>query len=380
MNLLNTLLIFCFALCFGATALNAQNVNIPDVNFKTYLVGNTAINTNGDTEIQVTEAVAFSGTIYCPNLSIADLTGIEAFVNLTTLFCYSNQLSSLDVTQNTSLTSLHCSSNQLSSLDVTQNTSLTELYCYSNQLSSLDVTQNTSLTWLSCGDNQLSSLDVTQNTSLTSLSCGDNQLSSLDVTQNTSLTELVCYSNQLSSLDVTQNTSLTWLSCGDNQLSSLDVTQNTSLTELECNDNQLSSLDFKNGNNSNINNFNATGNPNLSCIQVDDSTYSTANWSSIDATATFRTDCSLFSSISSINKEINLTVYPNPTTKNITLDFGKIYKEANIQVSNLTGQTVLSQQLENVSNTTLELEGAAGIYFVNIQTEEGSRILKVIKE
>ena len=31
-----------------------QNVNIPDVNFKAYLVGNTAINTNGDTEISVT--------------------------------------------------------------------------------------------------------------------------------------------------------------------------------------------------------------------------------------------------------------------------------------------------------------------------------------
>ena len=32
-----------------------QNVNIPDANFKAYLVGNSAINTNGDTEIQVSE-------------------------------------------------------------------------------------------------------------------------------------------------------------------------------------------------------------------------------------------------------------------------------------------------------------------------------------
>ena len=35
-----------------------QNVNIPDANFKAYLVGNTAINTNGDSEIQVSEANA----------------------------------------------------------------------------------------------------------------------------------------------------------------------------------------------------------------------------------------------------------------------------------------------------------------------------------
>ena len=32
-----------------------QNVNIPDANFKAYLVGIAAINTNGDSEIQVSE-------------------------------------------------------------------------------------------------------------------------------------------------------------------------------------------------------------------------------------------------------------------------------------------------------------------------------------
>ena len=40
-----------------------QNVNIPDANFKAYLVGNSAINTNGDSEIQVSEATAFNGAI-----------------------------------------------------------------------------------------------------------------------------------------------------------------------------------------------------------------------------------------------------------------------------------------------------------------------------
>jgi len=35
---------------------SAQNVNIPDANFKAYLVGNSEINTNGDSEISVAEA------------------------------------------------------------------------------------------------------------------------------------------------------------------------------------------------------------------------------------------------------------------------------------------------------------------------------------
>ena len=73
-----------------------QNVNIPDANFKAYLVGNTAINTNGDTEIQQSEATVFgiwnSGSIYCDNMNIADLTGIEAFTALTYLECNNNQL------------------------------------------------------------------------------------------------------------------------------------------------------------------------------------------------------------------------------------------------------------------------------------------------
>ena len=60
-----------------------QNVNIPDANFKAYLVGNSYINTNGDSEIQVSEATAFSDTINCSNLNISDLTGIEDFISLT---------------------------------------------------------------------------------------------------------------------------------------------------------------------------------------------------------------------------------------------------------------------------------------------------------
>ena len=93
-------------------------VYIPDANFKAYLVGNTAINTNGDTEIQVSEATAFNDTIDCQSLNISDLTGIENFTSLTYLNCRYNLLDSLDVSQNTSLWYLDCNNNQLTSLDV----------------------------------------------------------------------------------------------------------------------------------------------------------------------------------------------------------------------------------------------------------------------
>ena len=54
-----------------------QNVNIPDANFKVYLAGDTLINTNGDSEIQLSEANLFGGTIDCESMNISDLTGIQ---------------------------------------------------------------------------------------------------------------------------------------------------------------------------------------------------------------------------------------------------------------------------------------------------------------
>ena len=75
------------------------NVNIPDANFKAYLVGNIYINTNGDKEIQISEASAFNDTIDCGYLDISNLKGIEAFTALTGLSCSGNQLTSLDVSK-----------------------------------------------------------------------------------------------------------------------------------------------------------------------------------------------------------------------------------------------------------------------------------------
>ena len=128
----------------------AQNVNIPDANFKAYLVGYTQLNTNGDAEIQVSEATALT-YLDCSNLNISNLTGIEAFTALTTLQCRQNQLTSLDVTQNTALTYLDCSDNQLSSLDVTQNTDLTRLYCHDNSLLCLNVKNGNNLNFVELG-------------------------------------------------------------------------------------------------------------------------------------------------------------------------------------------------------------------------------------
>jgi len=151
-----------------------QNVNIPDANFKAYLVGNSAINTNGDTEIQVSEAAAWPYYLDVSYFNISDLTGIEAFTSLPQLYCVDNQLTSLDVSNNTALTELHCFDNQLTSLDVSGATALILLRCYGNQLTSLDVSQNINLTALECDHNELTNLNLSNNTSLGYLQCDQN--------------------------------------------------------------------------------------------------------------------------------------------------------------------------------------------------------------
>ena len=237
------LILFCLPMIgFG------QFTYVPDDNFEQAL-----INLGYDTFLDDNVTTASIDTITYLNIynkSIADLTGIEAFVNLTELQCYSNQLTSLDVSSNTFLTVFNCSYNQLTTLNVSNNSSLTWLYCYNNQLTSLDVS--------SC-------------ILLEGIYSGDNQLSNLDLSTNYSLGDLVLNNNLLSNLDISANTSLQGLFLNNNLLSSLDISQNSSLYYFEISNNPFYCLNLANGNNLNFNDCTVQNTPYLYCIEVDDS-------------------------------------------------------------------------------------------------------------
>ena len=329
-------------------------VNIPDANFKNYLLGNTSINTNLDTEIQCSEASAFAGTIDCNSLSISDLTGIESFTALTDLQCNDNDLITLDVTQNTALTILVCHNNVgLTILDVSQNTALTELKCDYNNMTALDVTQNTALINLKCSYQLITTLDLTQNTALEVLSCRYNSLTTLNLSQNTALVQLICNNNTLSALDLTQTPSLSYLSCYSNDLSMLDVS---------------------NGNNSSMAtaSFNATSNPNLTCIQVDDAVYSTTNWTNIDAGASFSENCSSVGIDELPNQEIQ--IFPNPASSHITVR--KVFELEEILIFNLFGSLI---QVENTKTISIE-NLPSGIYIMHVKTTKGLIRKRFVKE
>ena len=166
--------------------------------------------------------------------SLSDLSGIEYFVNLISLDCKKNNLTSLDVSNLTKLTVLTCNENQLTKLDVSSLTKLSNLNCQNNQLTTLDVSQNAALWDLRCSNNQLTELNVSNNPGLRILYCTDNLLTALDIEKNTSLSTLYCNNNQLAGLSVSGNTALTKLHCHANRMSELNVTNNLKLKTLYC--------------------------------------------------------------------------------------------------------------------------------------------------
>ena len=369
----------------------SQYTSIPDQNFEQALIDLGYDNAVDGQVLTVNiNGVSF---LNVSSKAISDLTGIEDFTSLNELQCYSNQLTNLNVSQNTSLTHLYCNSNQLTNLDVSQNTSLTDLLCFSNQLTSLGVSQNTSLINLQCYSNQitnldmsqntalttlnfysnqLTSIDITQNIALTNLNTSNNQLTSLDVSQNTALTSLHNAGNQLTNLDVSQNTSLTDLQCYSNQITNLDISQNTALADLNCSSNQLTSLDLRNGNNQNLLNIAVFANTALTCIHVDDVTFSNNNWTSIDAQHYFSTNCT--NSVQEIPSSIS--IYPNPTNNLFQIEIESYNGRFEAELYDFTGKL-----LKTSNNTTLSLaDYPIGIYLLKVAYGDRVEQFKVVKE
>ena len=297
---------------------------VPDDNFEYYLETHDANGSivpvgdptsmgdgNANNDTVCTENIDTVAMLHVTSQNISDLTGIEDFLNLTTLYCTGNQITTLDLSNNIALTSLQCSFNQIDSLDVSNNTALIILYCGSNLLTYLNVNNNTSLQTLFCYYNQLDSLDVSSCVYLENFECDANQLTSLNLGNISSLQSFNCFDNQLSSLDVSNNIDLWHLWCSDNNITELDISDNINLEAFICHSNQLTSLDLRNGNN--INMFTQstwldfTNNLNLTCIDVDDTTWATANWNqangNIDTQHYFSSDCSFIpSSWNCVNK------------------------------------------------------------------------------
>ena len=166
------------------------------------------------------------------------------------------------------------------------------------------------------------------------------------------------------------------MNCYSNQLTSLDVSTNPALTKLYCSSNQLTSLDVRNGNSTNFANFDSTNNPNLTCIFVDDASYSTTNWTDVDATTTFvnnEAECAGLS-IEDNTFGLGVSVYPNPTDNYLFIEGNK--NPISISIYNLLGKEVLS--INNTKNINVQAL-PSGVYVIRISDGVRQTNMKFIK-
>ena len=133
------------------------------------------------------------------------MTGIEDFTSLVQLLSYQNNLSTINLSVNTSLNYLELGENNITSVDLSTNTLLEHLNLFGNQLTSINVSTNQKLTYLSLGGNSFTNIDVSNNLLLTDLLVFDNDLSSLDISGSTGLINLMAKGNtNLSCVQVNQ--------------------------------------------------------------------------------------------------------------------------------------------------------------------------------
>jgi hypothetical protein len=258
--ILSRLLFICF-ICVSVSTARAQYVAIPDSNFgnwlyahgdSTCLTGNSISGYQLDTTCTI---ILQTSVVDCSGDSIADLTGIQYFKNLGSLFCERNVLTSLPTLPG-SLYTLNCGFNQLTSITALPAT-LVYFYCSNNFLAGLPALP-ASLRQINCSNNVPISLPalpvamqglICSNNNLTSLPALSDSLVSIDCSYNQLtlipglppvLRNLQCFQNQISTLTALDD-SLYFINCSGNQLTALPPLPPL-LTTLDCSFNHLTTL------------------------------------------------------------------------------------------------------------------------------------------
>lgn len=403
---------------------------IPDSNFEQRLI-QLGIDTDGKNGKVLNKSISQINHLYLDSNSIKDLTGISGFISLRGLRVSNNQLTSLDLSQNTLLDTLDISKNKLISLNI-KNGNNTKFY-----KPALNLTDNPNLTCIQVDDVAYANtnwadkkdpiasfssncpqysfipdrnfeqklidlgidtdglngkITIADASSVTTLDLSNSSIKDLTgIEYFTSLTYLDVSSNQLTTLDVSKNIQLETLNASSNQLTTLDLSKNSKLTIVYVVNNPLVSLNLRNGNNSNFILPSNTGKKTVSrlytsflglktlgCIQVDDENYSNANWSNIkESTTAYSNTCKNLSIPESAFSKV--VIHPNPTKGdlnilNINLEKADVY--------NVLGQLVKSFTL-NSSNTdnTINLSGLPkGVYYVYLINQDTASVKKVIVE
>ncbi|WGF92189.1 T9SS type A sorting domain-containing protein [Aequorivita marisscotiae] len=379
---------------FSGQFLAAQIVNIPDANFKQALLENhPVIDTNGDGEIQVSEAEAATN-IFVHDKNITDLTGIEAFVNITSLTCSSNPISTVDLSNNPDLELLVIGRTNLSSLDISQNTALFTLYIDNTNITEIDTSNHPNLEFLNAAYGSLESVDLSNNPNLVILKLEDTNVETLDLSSNPLLEALGIYGTVIDDLDFSLLPNLKIISLGNNNIETIDFSENPDLCSVFIgNCPALEYINLKNGNNellvpntdcsinvthgglSSTSGLNViSNNPNLSTICVDDVDFAEQNFTLVPPQTQFTEDCNL-----AINEYAftSLQYYPNPVGDVLNINLDRMITK--VEIYSVLGKRIKDYTIDTKQAQLKVDDLTEGIYFVTVFTEDFRKVFRIVK-
>lgn len=352
-------LYFTLSLLFVSITLSAQEVSIPDANFKNKLIS-LGIDKNNDGEIQKSEAKDVD-ELDISNASISSIAGIENFKNLRKLNCSNNSLTALpfDLSE---LHELRCSNNQITELN-NLSYETQELDISYNKISSLVLPASTNYYYLNISGNLFTSIELNDLT-LEYFYCNDTKLTALDFSTVRRFSETISIQNNpnLESINFKNGKfDLCYVMYGGCHFY-LMIAENPNLKNI-CADE-----------------FNHEGPTVVTETEYFQSYYNLPN-------ITYNALCS-----SNPGKELGTTsqkeatianckLFPNPVQNTLNIETDNYVTVASIRIYNSLGQTIKVFSKQNLSkHIELSLsELKTGSYLIEIVSDKGKTIKKFIK-
>lgn len=260
-------------------------VYIPDVKFKELLMARTPkIDTNKDGEIQISEAEKITGLLNIYHNNINDLTGLNAFKNIDSLFIVSNNYNILNLKELSKL-SHFLIGNSPDAINIVNNTSLTIIDLQKNlELKEIVISGCPNVTKLSLPSTstKIKRMDINDMNKLK-----DMNLSSLKLLEFVSITQ----SNSLE--NIVFPTSVKGIRIYNTKIKELELSKTENLRHLRIQKNSnLTHANIKNTRNKLLEQVFFEDCINLKSICVDDIQYSNNNsfWKK-DSTTQYSTNC-----------------------------------------------------------------------------------------
>lgn len=230
-------------------------VDIPDDNFRNYILTN--FDADGDGRLSRQEAETIT-SIDCRNLSISSIAGVRQMTNLTDLNCAYNTITdALDLSGLTKLRTARTDHNLYESLSLAGCSALETLQANDNysmvnyspvyHLKSIDLSGCTSLKYVRLEDNALESIDLSDCSELTDIMLTINKLTQIDLTPCKKLVNAHMRTNRMTgTLDASECHELENLFVNDMQLTGINVTGCPKLRQLGATYNKIDAIDLTN--------------------------------------------------------------------------------------------------------------------------------------